>query len=103
MSDDITSAMAAVERWIGNPISRAFLRFVATNDECGDRLSNAIDCYLGKEISLCWKCRLAGNVVGYTLQKGSRLFDVSGDDIKKGLAEPVFKRGLMNVLNGIAR
>jgi len=103
MSDDITSAMAAVERWIGNPVSRAFLRFIATNDACGNRLSNAIDHYLGKEMNLCWRCRLAGKMVGYTLQKSSRLFDVSDADIRKGLAEPVFKRGLMNVLNGIAR
>jgi radical SAM protein with 4Fe4S-binding SPASM domain len=103
MSDDITSAMAAVERWIGNPISRAFLRFVVTHDECGDRLSNAIDRYLGKEMSLCWKCSLAGRVVRYTLQKSGQLFGVSSDDIKKGLAEPIFKRGVVNVLNGIAR
>jgi radical SAM protein with 4Fe4S-binding SPASM domain len=103
MADDITSAMAAVERWIGNPVSLAFLRFVATNDECGNRLSNAIDAYIGTEKHLCWKCRLAERIVGYTLQKGSQLFGVNNDDIKKGLAEPVFKRGIMNVLNGIAR
>ncbi|MEN6442714.1 MAG: radical SAM protein [Methanoregula sp.] len=103
MTDDITASMAAVERWIGNPVSRACLRFVATHDECGDRLSNAIDLYLGKEKHLCWKCRLAGKIVGYTLKKSSHLFGVSDADIRKGLAEPVFKRGLMNVLNGIAQ
>ncbi|MFA6331850.1 MAG: radical SAM protein [Methanoregula sp.] len=52
---------------------------------------------------MCWKCRLAGKIVGYTLRKSSNLFGVGNEDIKKGLAEPVFKNGLMNVLNGIAR
>ena len=66
-------------------------------------MSNAIDHYLGKEMPLCWKCRLAGGIVRFTLQKGSHLFGVSSSDIRKDLAEPVFKRGLMNVLNGIAR
>ncbi len=103
MTEDVSTAMAAVERWIGNPVSRACLRFVTTHDECGDRLSNGIEYYLGSTKPLCWKCRLAGKIVGYTLQKGSSLFGVSSDDIKRGLAEPVFRRGLMNVLNGIAR
>ena len=52
MSDDITTAMAAVERWLGNPVSLSLLNFVATNDECGNRLSNAIDAYLGTEKDL---------------------------------------------------
>ena len=95
--------MASVGRWLGNPLSRALLRFVTTRDACGDRLSNAIDLYLGKEKPLCWKCRLAGKIVGYTIEKGTSLFGVKNDEIKKALAEPVFKRGLMNVLNGIAR
>ncbi len=103
MSDDITTAMAAVERWLGNPVSLSLLNFVATNDECGNRLSNAIDAYLGTEKDLCWKCRLAGKIVGYTIRKSSHLFGVNEAEIRQGLAETVFKRGLVNVLGGIAR
>lgn len=103
MTDDVSAAMAAVERWIGNPVSRALLRFVVAEDECGNRLSNAIDSCLGSTKPLCRKCRLAGRIVGHTLHKGSSLFGVSEEDIRTALADPVFKRGLMNVLNGIAR
>ena len=103
MSDDVTTAMAAVERWLGNPISLSLLNFVAANDECGNRLSNAIDVYLGKDNGFCWKCRLAGKIVGYTINKSSELFGVSEEEIRQGLAETVFKRGLINVLNGIAQ
>ncbi|MGA7798005.1 MAG: radical SAM protein [Methanoregula sp.] len=100
--DDVTTAMAAVERWLGNPVSLSLLNFVATNDECGNRLSNAIDAYLGTKKDLCWKCRLAGKIVGYTLHKSSNLFGVDESEIRGGLKETVFRRGLVNVLSGIA-
>ena len=96
--DDVTTAMAAVERWLGNPVSLSLLNFVATNDECGNRLSNAIDAYLGTKKDLCWKCRLAGKIVGYTLHKSSNLFGVDESEIRGGLKETVFRRGLVNVL-----
>ncbi|NLZ30958.1 MAG: radical SAM protein, partial [Methanomicrobiales archaeon] len=51
---------------------------------------------------LCWRCRLAGHMVGHTLRRSSALFGVSEDDIKRGLGETVFLRGLQNVLTGIA-
>ncbi|HVN73921.1 MAG TPA: radical SAM protein [Methanoregula sp.] len=103
MTDSVSSAMAAVEHWIGNPVSLALLNFVAAEDGCGNRLSNAIDIYLGSEKDVCWKCRLASKIVGQTLRKSSSLFGVGEDDIRKGLAEPVFRRGLINVLSGIAK
>jgi len=103
MTDDISSAMAAVKSWIGNPISLALLNFVATDDECGNRLSNALGAYMGEEKDLCWKCRLAGRIVGQTLKRSSTLFGVTEADIRRGLSESVFRRGLINVLTGIAR
>ncbi|MBP2134192.1 radical SAM protein with 4Fe4S-binding SPASM domain [Methanomicrobium sp. W14] len=103
MSDDITLAMAAVEKWIGNPFSLSLLRFVVSDDKCGNRLSNAIDSYLGCDTDMCRRCRLAGKIVGYTVKKGGSLFGIDDDTIKEGLSNPVFKRGLMNVLKGIAQ
>ena len=102
MTDDVTTTMEAVERWLGNPVSLSLLNFVTADDECGNRLSNAIDAYLGKKQDLCWRCRLAGKIVGYTLHKSSGIFGVDENEIRKGLSETVFKRGLMNVLTGIA-
>jgi len=103
MNDDVTAAMDAVGWWLGNPVSVSLLGFMTATDACGNRLSNAIDAYLGTEKDLCWKCRLAGKIVGYTLHKSSDLFGVDEEEIKKGLSEPVFRRGLMNVLTGIAQ
>lgn len=103
MPDDITKAMAAVEMWLGNPVSRNLLKFVTAHDKCGDRLSNSIDMYLGEERQVCWKCRMASRIVGRTLNTGSNLFGIREQEIKEGLRDPIWKRGLMNVLNGIAR
>jgi len=103
MSDDRIHALPAVRRLLGNPVSRSMLRFVTQDDDCGDRLTNAIRYYQGSSDGLCWRCRLAGRMVGYTLHRSSQIFGVNEDDIKKGLDEPVFVRGLKNVLEGIAR
>jgi radical SAM protein with 4Fe4S-binding SPASM domain len=103
MTHDVTVAMAAVKKWIGNPVSLRLLRFVTARDECGNRLSHAIDHYLGNEAEVCWRCRLAGGIVGRTLGKGGEIFGIGEKDMKATLANPVFKRGLVNVIEGIAR
>ncbi len=103
MTDDRIHALPAVRRQLGNPVARALLRFIIQEDNCGNRLTNAIRYYLDPTIELCWRCRLAGHIVGHTLRRSSDLFGVSEDDIRKGLTETVFLRGLHNVLTGIAR
>ncbi|HVN65293.1 MAG TPA: radical SAM protein, partial [Methanomicrobiales archaeon] len=105
MTQDVTVAMAALKKWIGNPVSLRLLRFVTEEDRCGNRLSNAIDQYLGKVPGhdLCWRCRVAGKIVGWTLGKGGRIFGIGEKDMKATLGNPVFRRGLVNVIGGIAR
>jgi len=100
MADDRIHALPAVRRRLGNPFARALLRFVARDDGCGNRLTNAIRYYLDPTDVLCWRCRLAGRMVGHTLRRSSDLFGVSEDDIRNGLRETVFLRGLQNVLGG---
>lgn len=102
MTDDRIHALPAVRRRLGNPIARTLLRFIIQDDECGNRLENAIQHYLDPDDDLCWKCKLAGHMVGHTLRRSSDLFGISEEDIKKGLGETVFLRGLQNVLTGIA-
>lgn len=104
MADDRIHALPAVRRWLGNPVARNLLRFVTRDDGCGNRLTNAVQYYRDPATDgLCWRCRLAGRMVGHTLHRSSALFGLNEDDIRSGLAEPVFLRGLRNVLEGIAR
>jgi radical SAM protein with 4Fe4S-binding SPASM domain len=99
--EDLTSAMLAVKTWLGNPLSRFFIRFLTQDDSCGNRLANSIDFYCGSEKNLCWKCKLGGSLIGYILKRSGALFGISDSMMKEGLENPVFKRGLINVLRGI--
>lgn len=101
--DDRIHALPAIRRWLGNPFARALLRFVTRNDRCGNRLENAVRYYLEPGDDLCWKCRLSGRMIGHILHRSSTLFGVNEDDIRHGLQETIFLRGLKNVLEGIAR
>ncbi|HZD42792.1 MAG TPA: radical SAM protein, partial [Methanomicrobiales archaeon] len=103
MVDDSIHAFPAVRKWLGNPFTLTLLRFIVQNDRCGNRLSNAIHYYLNPSDEYCWKCQLAGRMVGYTLKKSSDLFGVSETDIKNGISNPAYQRGMMNVLEGIAK
>ena len=100
---DVTVTISTVKKWLGNPISRFLLKFVAKRDKRGNRLSLAIDYYLGKNIEACWKCKLAGKIIKLVLSKGSGAFGVGEKEIKNALKKTVVKRGLINVLEGIAK
>ncbi len=103
MADERIYSFPAVRRWLGNPFALAALRFMTVKDDCGDRLTNAINYYLDPSETHCWRCNLAGCMVGLTLRRSGKLFGVSEDDIRSGLSETVFQRGLKNVLEGIGR
>lgn len=101
--DTYTPAIAAVARWLGNPLTREILKFVAKNDDCGNRLQNSIECYLGIEHDLCLKCRTASWMLSQAMHRSSKLFDIKESDIKSGLSDRNFQKGLSNVFRGIAR
>jgi len=103
VTDEFTLATAMVRMWLGNPLSLRLLRFVAAEDACGNRLSNAIDYYLDQKTDVCWRCRLAGKILRHTVTRGGKLFGVSEEAIREGLGVTVFRRGLISVLDGIAR
>jgi radical SAM protein with 4Fe4S-binding SPASM domain len=104
MSDrELTSTIVSVERWLGNPLTRSLLKFMVAEDKCGNRLSNAIDVYAGTPHELCWKCELASWLVRKIMRRSSKLFDFDEQDIRNGLADPAYRRGMVNVLTGISR
>jgi radical SAM protein with 4Fe4S-binding SPASM domain len=104
LSDDdtLTPAIVAVERWLGNPVTRTLLKLVAGDDRCGNRLENALDRYVGIDKDLCWKCRMASGIIGFTINRAGNMFGLDEPVIRAGLMEPAFRRGLSNVLRGIS-
>lgn len=103
MSEDNLYTFPAVRRWLGNPLSRYILNFMIQKDRCGNRLTNAIDYYLDPSEKHCWKCNLAGHVLSYVLQRSGKLFDIDEKDMRAGLSNPIFQRGLTDLLQGIER
>ena len=100
--DEITTSVSTVKKWIGNPLSIGSLKFIAKEDRCGNRLSLAIDYYLGEQVEACWKCRLAGRIVSRILSEGGNFFGVQDDDVRNALKQPPFKKGLVTILRSIA-
>jgi radical SAM protein with 4Fe4S-binding SPASM domain len=103
MPDEITTTIGTVKKWLNNPLSRAILKFIAKDDKCGNRLSIAIDYYLGEQVHACWKCRLAGRIVSATFNTGEKAFNIKDEDVKNTLRQPPYKKGMVNVLRGIAK
>jgi radical SAM protein with 4Fe4S-binding SPASM domain len=102
MSERSIETVLSLKKSFDNPIFRALLKFIVKRDRCGNRLEIAIDQYLGKKVNACWKCRIAGKIVSYAIRKGEKVFSIPEKEVRKGLKENVFKRGLINVLKGIA-
>ncbi|MDI6642490.1 MAG: radical SAM protein [Candidatus Hodarchaeaceae archaeon] len=94
----------SVQRWLGNPISKILLRFVCGRSKRGgNRLDIAIRRYIGEDIPVDFQDRLASFVVKLVMGHGSNVFGYSGENLKEHLKDPVIRRGMVNVLEGIAR
>jgi len=98
------AVVGSVQRWLGNPASKAMLRFVCgRSSRGGNRLDIAIRKYVGEDVSCDLRDRLAAFVVKLIVKRGSNIFGYSGQNLKKNLRNPVIRRGMVNVLEGIAR
>ncbi len=102
MAEKSVETIISLKKSFDNPIFKRLLKFVVKRDKCGSRLEIAINQYLGKKVNACWKCKIAGKIVSYAIRNGGKIFGVSEKEIKEGLKENVFKKGLINVLEGIA-
>lgn len=92
-----------VNAWLGNPMSRAMLKVACTKGKNGIRLDYGLRRYAGLENNGSDLLdKLAYHVVKFTVGKGASSFGVAGDEVIKNLKDPVFRRGLVNVLGGIA-
>lgn len=96
--------VGAVERWLSNPLSRAMLRFVCgRSSRGGSRLDLALRRYAGEEVPCDLRDRFAAFVVKLVVERGSDIFGYSRENLRKSLNDPVIRRGMVNVLEGIAR
>ena len=90
-----------VEAWLGNPVSRSLLKWVSKRTEKGSKLESALERYIGGREKLGFQEKLAYLIVKLALDKGSESFGFSKEQLKESLRNPVVRRGIANVLEGI--
>ncbi|MCQ5376902.1 MAG: radical SAM protein [Candidatus Methanomethylicia archaeon] len=72
-------------------------------ESCGrSRLEVALELYVGLRESACFRCRLAERTVAALLSIGSSTFGASSKEIKEKFRDPYWRRGLANVIKGLA-
>ncbi|MEM3030094.1 MAG: radical SAM protein, partial [Thermoproteota archaeon] len=90
-----------VETWLGNPVSRRLLKWISRRTEKGSRLESALTKYTGEPVKLNFQEKLAYLIVKLALDKGSESFGFSEEQLHESLRNPVVRRGIANVLEGI--
>lgn len=91
-----------MQRWLGNPLSRGLLRFVCGRSEHGNRLDIALRRYLGHEVRCNFRDKLATWIVKFIVDRGASILGASKEGLRERLRDPLIRRGMVNVLEGIA-
>lgn len=72
-------------------------------ESCGrSRLEVALELYVGVRDTACFRCRLAERTVSALLSLGSSAFGASTNEIKEKFKDLYWRRGLANVIKGLA-
>lgn len=98
------AVVGSVQRWLSNPVSKMLLRFVCGRSKRGgNRLDIALRRYGGEDVPCDFWDSIAASVVKFLVDCGTNAFGYSGESLKEYLMDPVIRRGMVNVLEGIAR
>lgn len=93
-----------VNRWFKNPFLMLLLGFVCGRGGGGrSRLEIALRKYVGEEVPCGAWDRLAALIIKLMVDRGRAVFDYPKEELRKYLRDPVIRRGMVNVLEGIAR
>ncbi|MDD5163386.1 MAG: radical SAM protein [Candidatus ainarchaeum sp.] len=92
-----------VEHWLGNPASRAVLKFAAARcPQCGRRIDLALRDFLGLSPKMCIKCKASSSVINRLLSFLIEKNNISRKDAEIAFADPMWRKGLSSVMEGIA-
>ena len=88
---------------IGNPLFRRILSRFGYCDFCGkNRIEIALELFAGVRDDACLKCKLAEKTIAGILKTGGRVFGVDQKILKEQFSHSSWRKGLANVLTGIA-
>lgn len=92
-----------VKTWLGNPISRALLKWVSKRENGKSRLERCLEKYAEIRDELHGiGDSLAYRIVSSALNRGAEAFGISKEEMKEHLKHAIIRRGIANILEGIA-
>jgi len=101
--DKAENMMQLIEKWLGNSISKTILKFCTARCKCGRRIELALKKYVGEDVNLCWRCKIAYNFVKIILDNILSKLKIERDKIMQNLRDSMWRKGLSSVLEGIAK
>ncbi len=101
---ETTTTLQILRSTIGNPITRKILSGFGYCNKCKkNRIEVALELYTGIKRDACLKCKLAEKTISGILKTGGKAFGVEDKELKEKFSKPSWRKGLANVLTGIAR
>jgi radical SAM protein with 4Fe4S-binding SPASM domain len=101
---ETTTTLQILRSTIGNPITRKILSGLGYCNKCQkNRIEVALELYTGVKRDGCLKCKLAEKTISGILKTGGKAFGVEEKELKEKFSKPSWRKGLANVLTGIAR
>ncbi|MDI9645478.1 MAG: radical SAM protein [Archaeoglobales archaeon] len=87
-----------------NLLTKESLKFTTSYcEKCGkNRTEVALEIALGYRSDACRSCKLAAKIVKPILENGCKTFNVTFEEMKEKFRDAYWRRGLANVLKGIA-
>jgi len=101
---ETTTTIQILKSTIGNPITRKILSGFGYCNKCKkNRIEVALELYTGVKRDACLKCKLAEKTISSVLKTGAKAFGVEEKELIEKFSKPSWRKGLANVLTGIAR
>jgi radical SAM protein with 4Fe4S-binding SPASM domain len=101
---ETTTTIQILKSTIGNPLTRRILSGFGFCETCGkNSIEVALELYTNTRNDACLKCKLAEKTIRSILKTGSKAFGVDSTVIREQFSHPSWRKGLANVLTGIAR
>jgi len=87
-----------------NAITRNILKTLSKrcSKDNANRLEVALELYVGARQEACFYCRLSRKVLSPILRLACRSFGITQEQMKSKFQDPYWRRGLVNVIKGIA-
>jgi len=100
---DTTTTIQVLRTTIGNPVTRKILSGFGFCEKCGkNRIEVALELFVGERKEACLKCKFAEKAISSVIKTGGKAFGVESKVLKEQFANPSWRKGLANVLTGIA-